>query len=134
MVDTDYKKASTSPWGAHVLFVKKKDETLRLFINYQELNKPYKEEHEKHLRIILQILIGKKLYAKLKKCEFWLHEVVFLGHVINKEGVSVDLQKIEAIVNWPTPTSVIEVRSFLGLAGYYGRFVKDFSKIAVSLT
>ena len=86
------------------------------------------------MRLILQTLRDKKLYAKLKKCEFWLSEVVFLGHVINKDSMSVDLQKIEAIVNWLAFTNVTEVRNFIGLAGYYQRFVKDFSKIAEPLT
>ncbi|XP_028120977.1 uncharacterized protein LOC114318317 [Camellia sinensis] len=233
LLDKGFIRPSVSPWGAPVLFVKKKDGTLRLCIDYRELNKvtiknkyplpriddlfdqlqgpqvfskidlrsgyhqlkvkaddvektafrtryghyeflvmpfgvtnapaafmdlmnrvfkPYLDEfvvvfiddiliysksaeaHEDHLRLILQTLREKKLYAKLKKCEFWLQEVAFLGHVVIKEGVSVDPHKVEAIVNWPTPTNVTEIRSFMGLAGYYRRFVQNFSKIAVPLT
>jgi hypothetical protein len=92
------------------------------------------EEHDDHLRVVLQILRDKKLYAKLKKCEFWLNQVVFLGHVISKDGITVDPSKIEAVVSWDRPTNVSEVRSFLGLAGYYRRFVKGFSRIAAPLT
>ena len=92
------------------------------------------EEHEEHLRMVLQILRDKKLYAKLKKCEFWLNQVVFLGHVISRDGITVDPSKIEAVVNWAVPTNVSEVRSFLGLAGYYRRFVEGFSSIATPLT
>lgn len=77
------------------------------------------EAHENHLRLILQTLQDKRLYAKLKKCEFWLPEVKFLGHVVTKEGITVDPHKIEAILNWLMPTNVSEVHSFLGLAGYY---------------
>ena len=75
------------------------------------------------MRIVLQTLRDKQLYVKFSKCEFWLEEVVFLGHVISAEGVYVDPKKIEAILNWKPPTSVHEVHSFLGLAGYYRRFV-----------
>ena len=92
------------------------------------------EEHAKHLRTVLQILRERQLYAKFSKCQFWLDKVAFLGHVISAEGISVDPQKIEAIVNWKPPTNVSEVRSFLGLAGYYKKFVKGFSKIETPLT
>ena len=92
------------------------------------------QEHEQHLKIVLQTLRDKKLYAKLRKCDFWLKEVSFLGHIVSAEGIRVDLVKIEAVVNWKPPRSVTEVRSFLGLAGYYGRFVKGFSVIASPLT
>ena len=91
-------------------------------------------EHEEHLRIVLQILKERKLYAKLKKCKFQLNQVVFLGHVISKDRIMVDPNKIEAVVNWDSPTNVSEVRSFLGLASYYRRFVEDFSHIAAPLT
>ncbi|XP_028093766.1 uncharacterized protein LOC114293848 [Camellia sinensis] len=106
------------------------DEFAVVFIDDSLIYSKSREEHEKHLRLVFQTLRDKKLYDKLKKCEFWLNEVVFWGHVINKDSVSVDLQKIETIVNWPTLTNVIEVRNFMGLAGYYQRFVKDFSKNA----
>ena len=92
------------------------------------------EEHSEHLRIVLQTLRERQLYAKLSKCQFWLDRVAFLGHVISAEGVSVDPQKIEAVVNWKPPKNVLEVRSFLGLAGYYRKFVEGFSKIAAPLT
>ena len=87
-----------------------------------------------HLRYVLQTLREHQLYAKFSKCEFWLDYVAFLGHVVSKDGIQVDPKKIEAILEWPRPTIATEVRSFLGLASYYMRFVKDFSKIAVPLT
>ena len=92
------------------------------------------QEHEQHLKIVLQTLRDKKLYAKLSKCDFWLKEISFLGHIVSAEGIRVDPVKIEAVVNWKPPRSVTEVRSFLGLAGYYRRFVKGFSVIASPLT
>ena len=233
LLDKGFIRPSSSPWGAPVLFVKKKDGTMRLCIDYRELNKvtiknkyplpriddlfdqlqgsqvfskidlrsgyhqlkvksediektafrtryghyeflvmPFgvtnapaafmdlmnrifknyldefvivfiddiliysknEDQHAEHLRIVLQTLKDQRLYAKFKKCEFWLDSVIFLGHIINRDGISVDTQKIKAIMDWPQPKTVFEVRSFLGLAGYYRRFVKDFSKIAVPLT
>jgi len=233
LIDKGFIRPSVSPWGAPVLFVKKKDGSMRLCIDYRELNKvtiknkyplpriedlfdqlkgagvfskidlrsgyhqiPVKEEdipktafrtryghyefevmpfgltnapavfmdqmnrtfheyldscvvvfiddilvyskdeaeHEKHLRLVLDVLRKQKWFAKLSNCEFWLKEVAFLGHVINKEGVKVDPEKIKAVVEWESPKNVSEVRSFLGLAGYYRRFVKDFSMIAQPMT
>jgi hypothetical protein len=74
------------------------------------------EEHAEHLRVVLQVLKENKLYAKLSKCEFWLYEVSFLGHIISGNGIAVDPSKVDAVSHWETPKSVTEVRSFLGLA------------------
>ncbi|GJZ16094.1 putative reverse transcriptase domain-containing protein [Tanacetum coccineum] len=195
-------RPSSSPWGALVLFVKKKGSSFRMCNDYRELNKltvkyryplpriddlfdqltryrhfeftvmpfgltnaptmfmdlmnrvcsPYldkfvivfiddiliysktQEEHVEHLRLVLELLKKEKLYAKFSKCEFWLRELQFLGHVINGNGIHVDPSKIEAVKNWKVLRTPTEVRSFLGLAGYYRRFIENFSKIAKSLT
>ncbi|KAM0038166.1 putative nucleotidyltransferase, Ribonuclease H [Helianthus debilis subsp. tardiflorus] len=226
-------RPSSSPWGAPVLFVKKKDVSMRLCIDYRELNKvtiknryplpriddlfdqlqgasyfskidlrsgyhqlkvrdedvhktafrtryghyeflvmpfgltnapaafmdlmnrvckPYLDkfvivfiddiliysksqaDHEKHLRCILELLQREKLYAKFSKCEFWLREVQFLGHVVSERGIQVDPAKVEAVMNWQEPRTPTEIRSFLGLAGYYRRFIENFSKIDAPLT
>ncbi|WMV33121.1 hypothetical protein MTR67_026506 [Solanum verrucosum] len=92
------------------------------------------EDHDKHLRIILKILLEKELYAKFSKCEFWLDEVAFLGNIVSTKRVKVDPCKIQAVVEWRPPKSPTEVRSFLVLVGYYIRFVKGFSIISSPLT
>ncbi|GJT15577.1 putative reverse transcriptase domain-containing protein [Tanacetum coccineum] len=193
--DEGFIRPSHSPWGAPVLFVKKKDGALRIhslelpLVRVHEVDipktafrtryghfeftvmpfrltnvpivfmdlmnrvcKPYmdkfvivfiddiliysksKEEHEAHLKIILELLGKEKLYAKFTKCEFWLQEVQFLGHVVNNEGIHVDPIKIESVNNWKTPESPTEIHLFLGLTGYYRRFIKNISKIAKPLT
>jgi len=92
------------------------------------------QDHEKHLRIVLTRLREHQLYAKFSKCEFWLKKVPFLGHILSEEGISIDPSKVQEVLDWKAPTSVNEVRSFLGLAGYYCRFIPDFSKIAKPMT
>ncbi|XP_029151508.1 uncharacterized protein [Arachis hypogaea] len=233
LLDKGFIRPSTSPWGAPVLFVKKKDGSIRLCVDYRQFNKvtirnkyplpriddlfdqlqgascfskidlrsryyqlkikgedipktafqtryghyeflmmpfgltnapaafmdlmnrvfkPFldhfvivfiddilvysksEEEHEHHLRVVLQTLRNHKLYVKFSKCEFWLDQVAFLGHVVSKDGIKVDPKKVEAIQQWPRPTLVKEICSFLGLAAYYRRFAKDFSKISAPLT
>ncbi|GJU62259.1 reverse transcriptase domain-containing protein [Tanacetum coccineum] len=190
--DKGFIRLSLSPWGAPMLFVKKKDGSFRMCINYRELNKltvknryplpriddlfdqlqgsqffskinlrsgyhqlrvheddipktvfrthcghfefTTREEHVEHLRLVLELLKKEKLYAKFSKCEFGLREVQFLRHVINGNGIHVDPSKIKAVKNWKAPRTTSKVRSFLGLVGYYRRFIENFSKIAKSLT
>ncbi|KAD5961819.1 hypothetical protein E3N88_13292 [Mikania micrantha] len=233
LLDKGFIRPSFSPWGAPVLFVKKKDETFHMCIDYRELNKvtiknryllpkiddlfnqlrgssyyskidlrsgyhqlrvqeedipktafrtryghyeflvmpfgltnalavfmdlmnrvckPYldkfvivfiddilicsqtEEEHDEHLRLLLELLKQEQLYAKFSKCDFWMRQVQFLGHIVNEKGIHVDPAKIEAIKNLEAPKTPTEVRQFLGLAGYYRRFIEGFSKIAQPLT
>ena len=92
------------------------------------------EEHASHLRVVLQTLKDRQLFVKFSKCEFWLQSVAFLGHIVSSEGIRVDLQKREALKQWPRTTSATDIRSFLGQTGYYRRFVEGFSSIASPLT
>ncbi|XP_043809459.1 uncharacterized protein LOC110606868 [Manihot esculenta] len=110
------------------------DQFVIVFIDDILVYSKTKEEHDRHLRIVLQMLREKQLYAKFSKCEFWLNEISFLGHVVSAEGIRVDPKKIETILAWKPPKNITEVRSFLELAGYYRRFVKGFSQIAAPLT
>ncbi|KAF5804296.1 putative nucleotidyltransferase, Ribonuclease H [Helianthus annuus] len=110
------------------------DKFIIVFIDDILIYSKSKDEHAKHLHLLLSLLRKEKLYAKFSKCEFWLEQVQFLGHLVNHEGIHVDPTKIEAITKWKTPESPTEVRSFLGLAGYYRRFIRDFSRIAIPLT
>ncbi|KAI3770363.1 hypothetical protein L6452_01492 [Arctium lappa] len=110
------------------------DKSVIVFIDDILLYSKSEFEHEQHLREVLDVLRKERLYAKFSKCDFWLEEVQFLGHVITRAGVKVDPSKIEAMMNWEPTKSPSEIRSFLGLAGYYRRFIQDFSKIASSLT
>ncbi|GJS44780.1 putative reverse transcriptase domain-containing protein [Tanacetum coccineum] len=110
------------------------DKSVIVFIDDILVYSKNKKEHEVHLQEILETLRKERLYAKFSKCEFWLQEVQFIDHVINSKGRKVDPAKIEAVMNWQAPKNVGKIQSFLGLAGYYRRFIQDFSKIAFSLT
>ncbi|GJT60952.1 reverse transcriptase domain-containing protein [Tanacetum coccineum] len=110
------------------------DKFVIVFIDDILIYSKTQEEHVEHLRLVLGLLKKEKLYAKLSKCELWLREMQFLGHVINGDGIHVDPSKIEAIKNWKAPRTPTEVCSFLRLARYYRRFIENFSKIAKSLT
>ncbi|GJW52704.1 putative reverse transcriptase domain-containing protein [Tanacetum coccineum] len=110
------------------------DKFVIVFIDDILIYSKTKEEHEVYLKLVLELLRKEKLYAKFSKCEFWLQEVHFLRHVVNQSGIHVDPSKIEAVKNWKAPTTPSEVRSFLGLAGYYRRFIAIFSKIAKPFT
>ncbi|GJY99707.1 putative nucleotidyltransferase, ribonuclease H [Tanacetum coccineum] len=186
LADRGFIRPSTSPWGAPVLFVKKKDGSFRMCIDYQELNKltikncyllpriddlfdqlqgssvylkidlrsdyhqlrvrdqdiPKTAFRTRYKHYEFQVMpfgltnapVKEKLYAKFSKCDFWIHIMQFLGYLIDSQGLHVDPAKIEAVKNWTSPTTPTEIRQFLGLAGYYQRFIKDFSKIAKSLT
>ncbi|GJY46630.1 hypothetical protein Tco_0435693 [Tanacetum coccineum] len=111
LFDKGFIRPSSSPWGA-----------------------PNKQEHEEHLKLILDFLKNEELYAKFSKCEFWIPKVQFLGHVIDSNGIHVDPAKIESIKDGASPKTPTEIRQFLGLAGYYRRFIEGFSKIAKSMT
>jgi hypothetical protein len=116
------------------IFMEYLDKFIVVFIDDILVYLRNEEEHEGYLRLVLQKLRDHKLYAKLRKCEFWLKQVAFLGHVILKGGISMDPSKVQDVLSWKTPTSVSDIRSFLGLAGYYRRFIEGFSRISKPMT
>jgi hypothetical protein len=115
------------------VFMEYLDRFILVFIDDILIFSKTMEEHEEHLRLVLEKLRSNQLYAKFSKCEFWLTEVAFFRHVISAGGVSVDPGKVKDVLNWIPPITVSEIQSFLGLAGYYRR-IKDFSKIAKPMT
>ncbi|GJR67126.1 putative reverse transcriptase domain-containing protein [Tanacetum coccineum] len=121
-------RPSSSPWGAPVFLSRRK------MVLFGCVSTTSRKEHKGHLKLILKLLKEEELYAKFSKCEFWLSKVQFLGHVIDSEGIYVDPAKIEAIKDWASPKTPTDIRQFLGLAGYYRRFIKGFSKIARPMT
>ena len=116
------------------VFMPELDKFVVVFIDDILIYSKNDEEHTCHLRIVLTRLREHQLYAKFSKCEFWLDRVQFLGHVLTPEGVSVDPSKVQDVLDWKSPRSVHQIRQFLGLAGYYRRFIPDFSKIAQPMT
>nr|GEW04762.1 hypothetical protein [Tanacetum cinerariifolium] len=154
--DKGFIRPSSSPWGAPVLFVKKKDGSFWMLTNapaifmnlMNRVCKPYldrfvivfiddiliyskdEKEHKEQLKAILELLKKEELYAKFSKFEFWIPKLQFLGHVIDSQGIHVDPAKIESVKDWASRKSPTKIRQFLGLAGYYRRFIEGFSKIA----
>ncbi|WVZ71894.1 hypothetical protein U9M48_020425 [Paspalum notatum var. saurae] len=116
------------------VFMNELDKFVVVFIDDILVYSKSEEEHEEHLRTVLTRLREHQLYAKFSKCAFWLREVSFLSHILSEKGVAIDPSKVEDVLNWKQPETVTEIRSFLGLAGYYCRFIKDFSKTAKPMT
>jgi hypothetical protein len=116
------------------VFMEELDKFVVVFIDDILIYSKSRKDHEHHLRVVLERLKAHQLYTKLNKCEFWLEKIAFLGHILTAEGIEVDPSKVEAISKWNQLSNVSEVRSFLGMAGYYHRFIKGFSSIARPMT
>jgi hypothetical protein len=116
------------------VFMEELDRFVVVFIDDILIYSETTEEHEEHLRIVLERLGQQKLYAKFSKCEFWMEKVAFFGHVLSAEGIAMDPPKVESVTKWEQPLNVTDVRSFLGMAGYYHRSIENFSKIAKPMT
>ena len=118
----------------HRVFQPYLDQFVVVFVDEILIYSQSEEEHEGHLRIVLQALREHRLYAKFNKCEFWLTEVRFWGLVVSASGVLGDPEKVEVVMSWERPKLVFEIHGFLGLAGYYRRFIEDFSRLAAPMT
>ena len=118
----------------HRVFQLYLDQFVVVFVDNILFYSKSEEEHEDHLRIVLLALREHRLYAKFSKCQFWLTELRFLGHMISTSGISVDLENVEAVMSWERPWTIFEICSFLGLVGYYRRFIQDFSRLDVPMT
>nr|CAE02083.2 OSJNBa0074B10.11 [Oryza sativa Japonica Group] len=116
------------------VFMEFLDKFVVVFIDDILIYSKSKEEHDQHLRLVLEKLKEHQLYAKISKCDFWLTEVKFLGRVITSQGVAVDPSNVESVTKWTPPKTVSQIQSFLGLAGYYRRFIENFSRIARPMT
>jgi hypothetical protein len=116
------------------VFIEYLDNFVVVFIDDILVYSRSEEEHKEHLRLALQKLRENRLYAKLSKCEFWMKQVAFLGHIILKGGISMDPSNVQDVLSWNAPTSVGDIWSFLGLARYYQRFIEEFSKISKPMT
>jgi hypothetical protein len=116
------------------VFMEYLDKFVMVFIDDILVYSRGKEEHEEHLRLALQKLRENRLYVKLNKCEFWIKQVAFLGHIISNGGISVDPSKVQDVLSWNAPTSVGDIKSFLGLERYYRRSIEGFSKISKPMT
>jgi hypothetical protein len=116
------------------VFMPELDKFVVVFIDDILIYSKNEEEHAQHIQIVLTCLREHQLYAKFSKCTFWLEEIQFLGHVLSANGIVVDPSKVKDILEWKTPTTVHQVRSFLGLASYYHRFILDFSKLMKPIT
>ena len=118
----------------HRVFQPYLDQFVVVFVDDILIYSKSEEDHEGHLRIVLQTLREHQLYAKFSKYEFWLTKVRFIGHVVSASRVSMDSEKVKEVMSWERPQSVFDIRNFLGLVGYYRRFIEDFSRLASSLT
>jgi hypothetical protein len=116
------------------VFMEYLDKFVVVFIDDSLIFSKNEEDHDEHLRVVLQKLRENQLYAKLSKCEFWLKEVLFLGHITSEGEISVDPSKVKDVLSWKTPQNILDIKSFLGLAGYYRRFIEGFSKIFKPMT